>query len=44
VVTDAALNQGDGIHPNAAGVEVIVRGIAPKAEDLIAQVQSQNRG
>jgi acyl-CoA thioesterase-1 len=44
VVTDAALNQGDGIHPNAAGVEVIVRGIAPKAEDLIAQVRSQNRG
>lgn len=29
VVGDPALNQADGIHPNAAGVERIVRGILP---------------
>ncbi|HET6224141.1 MAG TPA: arylesterase [Dongiaceae bacterium] len=29
VVTDPALNQDDGIHPNAAGVKVIVQGILP---------------
>lgn len=43
VATDPAFNQGDGIHPNAAGVEVIVRGIAPKVDELIKQVR-QNRG
>jgi acyl-CoA thioesterase-1 len=44
VVTDSALNQGDGIHPNAAGVEVIVRGILPKVEELMARARSQSRG
>lgn len=29
VVTDPALNQDDGIHPNAAGVKVIVQRILP---------------
>ena len=29
VAADPALNQGDGIHPNAAGVEVIVDGLTP---------------
>jgi acyl-CoA thioesterase-1 len=44
VATDPALNQGDGIHPNAAGVDAIVRGIAPKVEELIGAVRRQNRG
>jgi len=32
--------QGDGIHPNAAGVAQIVEGIGPKVMDLIAQAGS----
>jgi acyl-CoA thioesterase-1 len=44
VAADPALNQGDGIHPNAAGVDAIVRGIAPKVEELIARVRGQNPG
>jgi acyl-CoA thioesterase-1 len=35
VALDATLNQGDGLHPNAAGVEVIVAKIAPAVERLI---------
>jgi acyl-CoA thioesterase-1 len=35
VASEAALNQRDGIHPTAAGVDVIVRGILPKAEELV---------
>jgi acyl-CoA thioesterase I len=30
------LNQPDGIHPNAAGVDVVVRGILPHVEALLA--------
>jgi len=40
VVSDRALNQGDGIHPTAAGVDVIVARILPKVEELIARVKS----
>ncbi len=40
VATDRALNQQDGLHPNAAGVDVIVARILPKVEELIAQVQA----
>ena len=40
VVVDPALNQRDGLHPSAAGVDVIVSRILPKVEDLIAQVKS----
>ena len=42
IVGDRALNQADGIHPTAAGVDVIVARMLPKAEDLIAQVRAQN--
>ena len=39
----AALNDGlmqaDGIHPNAKGVAVIVEGILPKVEELLAKVE-----
>ena len=36
VATDPALTQGDGIHPNAAGVGEIVRRILPHVERLVA--------
>jgi acyl-CoA thioesterase I len=37
IATDAALNQGDGLHPNAAGVEEIVRRILPSVRQLLAR-------
>src|ERR1044072_1946981 len=40
VAGEAALNQGDGIHPNAAGVDAMVKGLTPKAEELVIQVRS----
>jgi acyl-CoA thioesterase-1 len=39
VAADGKFNQGDGMHPNAAGVEVIVARIMPKVEELIAQAR-----
>ena len=41
VAADPALNQGDGLHPTAAGVDVIVARILPSVEALLAQVQKQ---
>jgi acyl-CoA thioesterase I len=35
------LNQPDGIHPTAAGVEVIVANILPKVEELIARANAK---
>lgn len=35
VATDPRLNQGDGIHPNAAGVQRIVEGILPDVTRLL---------
>jgi len=40
VAGDAKLNQGDGLHPTAAGVDVIVARILPKVEELIAKVRA----
>jgi acyl-CoA thioesterase-1 len=39
VAGDAKLNQGDGLHPTAAGVDIIVARIMPKVEELIAQTR-----
>jgi len=39
VAGDAKLNQRDGLHPTAAGIDVIVAGILPKIEDLLARVR-----
>jgi len=39
VAADAKLNQPDGIHPTAAGVEEIVARILPTVEELIARVR-----
>jgi acyl-CoA thioesterase-1 len=44
VAADAALNLSDGMHPNARGVEAIVRRILPKVEELIAEVRSRRGG
>ncbi|WP_296575271.1 arylesterase [Phreatobacter sp.] len=44
VAGEAGLNLADGMHPNAKGVDVIVRRILPKVEDLIAQVRSRRGG
>jgi acyl-CoA thioesterase-1 len=41
VATQAKLALRDGMHPNAAGVDAIVAGILPKAEELIARVKSR---
>jgi acyl-CoA thioesterase-1 len=38
VAADEALNQPDGIHPNAAGVRRIVARILPKVERLLDEV------
>ena len=40
IVGEAALNQPDGIHPNAAGVDALVKGLTPKAEELVLRVKS----
>lgn len=39
VATDAKLNQADGLHPNAAGVDMIVARILPRVEELIARAR-----
>ena len=41
VVRDPKLNLSDGLHPNAAGVAVIVNRILPKVEALIARVRAK---
>ena len=43
VVADAKLNQGDGIHPTAAGVDVIVGKIMPSVEAFIGTIAEQRR-
>jgi acyl-CoA thioesterase-1 len=39
VATDPTLNQGDGMHPNPAGVDMIVKRILPSVEELIARAR-----
>jgi acyl-CoA thioesterase-1 len=41
VAGDLSFLQGDGLHPNAAGVDVIVQRILPKVEELVAQLRGQ---
>jgi acyl-CoA thioesterase-1 len=38
VATNAGLNQGDGIHPNAKGVDTIVSSVLPDVEKLISGI------
>ncbi len=35
----AAYMQADGVHPNPEGVKLIVEGLAPKVEDLLAKAK-----
>jgi len=39
VATDPKLNQGDGMHPNAAGIGVIVARILPQVEELVSRAR-----
>ena len=41
VAADAKLNQSDGIHPTAAGIEEIVARILPMVEELVARVRQK---
>jgi acyl-CoA thioesterase-1 len=41
IVGDAKLNQRDGLHPTAAGVDKIVAGILPKVEELVARARER---
>jgi acyl-CoA thioesterase I len=41
VATDRTLNQPDGLHPTAAGVDAIVARILPKVEELLAAVRTR---
>jgi len=43
VATQANLNQRDGLHPTAAGVDVIVSNILPTVEQLVARVRSGSK-
>ena len=41
VAAEAKLNQHDGLHPTAAGIDAIVARILPKAEELVARVRDK---
>ena len=41
VAGDLALNQADGIHPNRAGVDILVERILPYAEKLVARAKGE---
>jgi acyl-CoA thioesterase-1 len=41
VAADAKLNQRDGIHPTAAGVDRMVAGILPKVEELVGRIRQR---
>ena len=42
VAADPGMTQHDGLHPNAAGVGVIVEHILPKVQELIGGVRAQH--
>jgi acyl-CoA thioesterase-1 len=41
IATDRALNQGDGLHPNAEGVKHNVARLTPLVEKLLAEAKSE---
>jgi acyl-CoA thioesterase-1 len=41
VAANLKLNQADGIHPNEDGTQVIVKGILPLAEKLVAKIAAK---
>jgi acyl-CoA thioesterase-1 len=40
VAADPRLNQADGLHPNVAGVDVIVARILPQVEELVTRARA----
>ena len=43
VAADAKLNQADGIHPTAEGVDIIVNNMLPTAEAFLRTISEQRR-
>jgi acyl-CoA thioesterase-1 len=43
VAADRTLTQQDGVHPNAAGVAVMVRRILPTVQEFIARARAQKQ-
>jgi len=43
VAADAKLNQADGIHPTAAGVDIIVNNMMPTVEAFLRTISEQRR-
>jgi acyl-CoA thioesterase I len=43
VAADAKLNQADGIHPTAAGVDIIVKNMMPAVEAFLGTISGQRR-
>lgn len=43
VAGDARLNQADGIHPTAAGVDIIVKNIMPTVQAFLGAIVEQRR-
>jgi acyl-CoA thioesterase I len=43
VATDAKLNQADGMHPTAEGVDVIVKNILPTVQAFLGTISGQRR-
>jgi acyl-CoA thioesterase-1 len=41
VAADARLNQADGLHPTAEGVDVIVKNILPTVQALVGAISGQ---
>ena len=41
IAGEAGLNQGDGLHPSAAGVDAIVARILPKVEELVRRARDK---
>jgi acyl-CoA thioesterase I len=41
VVAKRNLIQGDGLHPTAAGIDVIVANVLPKVQELIARIRAK---
>ena len=43
MATDASLKLADGMHPNAAGIEVIVKRILPSVESFLRGLQASTK-
>ena len=43
VATDAKLNQADGLHPTAEGIDVIVKNILPSVQAFLGPISGQRR-